>query len=476
MKKLIALLVTCTMMTCTFASCGDDKSDEKSEKSTSVSETEATEKKTTEEETTEEETTEAETTETTTEPETEATESTSAEAPEDSILGMWSMSDDEITMGFDFKDNGNLNMWIDITEIAHFTKDGNFVIDGEVMNSDFISYDGTTFSFNSNGQDLWTMTKESGSADSYDGEYKLVSGAMYDNIALYDGVDVYVIVSGETMLADYRNALTYTTDGEAISITGLTKMDVIDVDTIDTTYEIKNDTLTLKDFDEGKSWVMTKFDLSNNKTATSQKTNADITEDTDTSISDENRTTEGSVIGAWRSVDENYGFRFNDDGTGNMLMDATEMMHFTDDGNFIFTSTTFEPENIQFDGTNLSVSIHNTDILTMTRTDGNDKNSFDGKYILKSGQVYDGTVSSVGEVFGIEPEDTTVYIIVDDEEIYIDYEKMFTYTTDNGNITFTGLSGMGIPDGSVLLYEFEEDKFILTNGVDNEMIFEKIDI
>lgn len=474
MKKLIALLVTCTMMTCTFASCGDDKSDETSEKSTSVSETEATEEKTTEEETTEtettkEETTEAETTETTTEPETEeVTESTSAEATEESITGMWYTEDDEAGMGFDFKKDGNIDMFVDLTDTSHFTSDGKFLMDSDILEPEF---DGKTLSVKLESADVLTMTKESGSTDSFDGVYTLVSGMMYDSmIANVNTSDLYMMVDGERMYIGYRNLLSYTTDDNSISISGMKNIGM-DTDSFQSNYEIENNILVLHDFEEDTDWKMTKFELSGSTDITENKTTS-----SENSVSDENRTTEGSVIGAWRSVDKNYGFRFNDDGTGNMLMDATEMMHFTDDGNFIFTSTTFEPENIQFDGTNLSVSIHNTDILTMTRTDGNDKNSFDGKYILKSGQVYEGTVSSVGKVFGIKPEDTTVYIIVDDEEIYIDYEKMFTYTTDNGNITFTGLSGMGIPDGSVILYEFEEDKFILTNGVDNEMIFEKIDI
>lgn len=472
MKKLIALLAACTMMTCAFASCGDDKSSESSsEKSVSEVETEAE----TTEATTEEETTESETT---TEPATEedTTESISEENTEESIIGMWSMSEDEITMGFDFKDNGNLSMWIDITEIVHFTTDGNFIVDNGVMDSKFISYDGTTFSFSSeDGQDLWTMTKESGSSENYDGEYKLVSGAMYDNIARYDGVDVYIIVSGETMLADYRNALTYTTDGDAISITGLTKMDIIDDDTVNTTYEVKNDTLTLRDFDEGEEWVMTRFDLSGNKTAVSQKTTADTEEDTDISVSEENRTTEGSVIGSWYSTDDNYGFVFDENGTGGVLVYATEMIHFTNDGKLFMSSMTLEPECIDYDGTNLSVSFQGTEILKMKRNDSSNPDSFNGEYTFVSGAFYDGMVSSIGENFGIEPEETVVYAMIDGEKMYIEFTGLFTYSADNGDFIFDGLETLGIEDGRVLTYEFAGDKLILENGVSDELILEKIE-
>lgn len=467
MKKLIALLTACTMI-CAFASCGeDDNKDEVSEKS--VSETEkiepSTKEETTAEETTVEETTEEETTE-------ETTATTSAESDEESIVGMWSMSDDEITMGFDFKENGSLDMWIDISEMIHFTADGNFIIDGGIMDSEFISYDGTTFSFSSeDGQDLWTMTKESGSAENYDGEYRLVSGVMYDNVALYDGVDVYVIVSGETMLADYRNALTYTTDGEAISINGLADIGITDENTIDTTYEIKNNTLTLNDFDDGESWVMTKFDLSDNKPATSQKTETDTSVD----IPEEDRTTEGSIIGAWYSVDSTYGFRFDENGTGGVFVDATEMLHFTDDGKFFISSMTLEPENIQYDGTTLSVNVQGTDMLTMTRNDGSNPDSFDGEYTFESGAFYDGMVSSLGESFGVTPEEAVVYAVVSGEEMFVEFAGLFSYSADNGSLAFEGLETLGIPDGTGILYEFSGNNLIITNGNDEEMILEKID-
>lgn len=468
MKKLTALLVACTMMTCAFVSCGDDKASESSAEK-SVSETEA-ETETTEEETTEEETTEPETT-TGPETEEETTESASAEATDESIIGMWAMEEDGTIAGMNFIDDSSFSMWIDITDMAHFTSDGDFIIDGEAIDSDLISYDGTTFSINAEGQDLWTMTKESGSPDSYDGEYKLVSGLMYDSVALYEGVDVYVIVNGETMLADYRNILTYTVDGNKISMSGLDKIDANEDGTLDTTYEIKDGTLTLKDFDEDGDCVMARFDPSDITAVPSRKTTDD-----EISISDEGRTTEGSVTGAWYSADDTYGFRFAEDGTGSVFTDATEMLHFTADGKFFVSTMTLEPENVQYDGTKLSVNVQGTDMLTMTRNDGSNPDSFDGKYTFESGAFYEGMVTSMGESFGVKPEEAVVYAVVDGEKMFVEFAGLFSYSADNGSLAFEGLESLGIPDGSAVLYEFSGNNLIFTDGVNEKIILEKIDL
>lgn len=466
MKKLMALLTVCTMMTCAFVSCGDDNASESStEKSVSETEAETTAETTTEEETTEEETTEPET-------EEETIETTSEETSEESIVGMWSMEDDRVTAGMNFIDDKNMSFWIDITEVMHFTANGDFIISGETIEPDFISYDGTTFSINVNGQDLLTMTKESSSSDSYDGEYKFVSGTMYDAVALYEGADIYVIVNGETILADYRNALTYKIDGNKISISGLDKIDYDENDTIDTTYEIKDGTLTLKDFDDDGDSVMTRFDLSASATSTSPNTSTNTAVD----IPKEDRTTEGSIIGSWYSADDTYGFSFEENGTGGVFVNATEMVHFTTDGKFFISSMTLEPENIQYDGSTLSVNMQGTDMLTMTRNDSSNPDSFDGEYTFVSGSFYDGMVSSMGASFGITPEDAVVYAVVDGNEMYVKFAELFTYTADNGNINFTGLAGLGIPDGTATLYEFAGNNLIITNGENEEMILEKIDL
>ncbi|MDE6780061.1 MAG: hypothetical protein K2J40_01190 [Ruminococcus sp.] len=460
MKKLISLLAVCAMITCTLGSCGKEESSETSTEK-SVSEAETTEAST------EEETTET-TTETTTQPETEVV--TEAEVSAEDILGMWSMEDDGMTMGFDFKDNGSLTMWIDISEMIHFSTDGEFVVDGEAMDSSFISYDGTTFSFNVEGQDLWTMTRESGSDDSFDGEYKLVSGVMYDSVALADGADVYVTVSGEVLLADYRNALSYTINGDTITMNGLEIFGYDKSDSADVKYEIKGDTLILKDFDEDSDWNMTRFDLSVgafNKTET----------DTNVSTDGGEGTTEGSILGAWYAVDSAYGFVFDENGTGGMFVDTTEKLHFKADGGILFGNMSLESDCISYDGTNLSATFQGINVLTMKRDDAGSPDSFDGKYTIISGDFYEGLASQLNERFGTTPENSTLCAIVDGEKMYIEISDIFTYTADNGEISFKGLmAGMGIPDDTTINYEFSGKNLIFKNMADSEMSFEKIDL
>ncbi|MCM1505691.1 MAG: hypothetical protein NC177_00945 [Ruminococcus flavefaciens] len=467
MKKLLAILAVCTMMTSAFASCGDDDASESSAEK-SVSETEAE---------TSETTTEEETTEETTEPETEeeTTESSSAEDVNEDLLGMWYMEDDELVMGFNVIDSKNIGLWMDITEVVHFTADDEFVLSGEVLPNELISYDGETFSITADtGEDLWTMTKESGSADSYDGEYKLVSGMMYDAVQIYDDSDVYVIVSGENMYADYRNMLTYVIDpiDDSIFISGLDKLDDSMDKNVETTYEVKGDVLTLKGLDDNdEDLILKRFDLSNPVKISSQNTDTNTSSD----ISDSDRTTEGSVVGAWFSAEDTYGFRFEEDGTGGVFTDATEVLHFTSDGKLFFSSMTLEPETIQYDGTTLSVNMEGTDILTMTRNDGSNPDSFDGEYTFKSGAFYEGMVSSLGESFGISQEDAVVYAVVNGEEMFVEFAGLFTYSADNGSLAFEGLEGLGIPDGTEITYEFSGNNLIITSDGE-DMILENIDL
>lgn len=467
MKKLTALLVVCTMMTCAFASCGDDKATEISTEK-SVSETEAETEASTAEETSGEESSEEETTMQETEEETTA----EADISEESILGMWYTEEDNVLMGFSFKESGNVDVFMDITEMTHFTADGKLFMEDVSLESEF---DGTTLSVNFNGQDILTMTRYSGSSDNLDGEYTLLSGVFYDNMVESSGnSSLYTVVNGETMYLGYRDILTYTTDGNNISISGLEKMDFEGGDNLNTTYEIKDNVLTIPELDNGDDMVLSKFDIS----AVPQKTTADTAEDTTVSIPDEERTTEGGILGSWYATDGNaYGFQFEENGTGGMFIDTTEKLHFTADGKLLFAQMTLEPKCINYDGTNLSVTFQDIDVLTMKRNDADDPDSFDGKYTIISGDFYDGLVSQLSERFGTTTEDNTVYAIVDGEKMYIEIADVFTYTADNGSISFKGLmAGMGIPDDTAFSYEFDGKNLIFTDMSNDEMIFEKFDL
>lgn len=286
MKKLIAFLTVCTMMTCAFGSCGKDKDSESSAESSisatkkeEVSETETTIEPTTETvtETTTSATTET-TTETTTQTTTETTTetvttSTSAESDtqsetvetiaqsdvsEESIIGKWfTKADDDTFIGFDFKENGNIDMFVDISELSHFTTDGKLVMQDVTFNSQF---DGTILSVNANGTDLMTMSKYDGGTDTLNGTYNLLSGSLYDNMIQSGQSNISIIISGEKMYLDYPDMLTYKIDGNNISMSGFENLDS-DIDSVVSTYEIQGNQVTFSSFGDDENLTMQRFEI-----------------------------------------------------------------------------------------------------------------------------------------------------------------------------------------------------------------------
>lgn len=286
MKKLIAFLTVCTMMTCAFGSCGKDKDSESSAESSisatkkeEVSETETTIEPTTETVT---ETTTSATTETTTETTTQTTTeittetvttSTSAESDtqsetvetiaqsdvsEESIIGKWfTKADDDTFIGFDFKENGNIDMFVDISELSHFTTDGKLVMQDVTFNSQF---DGTILSVNANGTDLMTMSKYDGGTDTLNGTYNLLSGSLYDNMIQSGQSNISIIISGEKMYLDYPDMLTYKIDGNNISMSGFENLDA-DIDSVVSTYEIQGNQVTFSSFGDDENLTMQRFEI-----------------------------------------------------------------------------------------------------------------------------------------------------------------------------------------------------------------------
>lgn len=487
MKRLIALLSACAVIMCTFASCGKDEAEESSEKSVSVSEAETSEIETkTEEDTTESETT----TESVTEEET--TEATTEKSSED-LVGMWYMENENgIFIGFNIKNDGTVDMFTDITETLHFTADGNVFIGGKIAEPECIDSDDKNLVITFNGEEIVNMTKDSGDADGYDGKYTLKSGVIYDSVSTDESYDIGIIVNGEMMFVDCRNIMSYTTSNDFISFKSLYNFNLDDnlyFDNDKHEYEVSGDTLTIfyEDKDESDI-VLKKFDFSTYKPSvkTSTENNTSVAETTsseneiftDEIISDYNITTDSSIIGMWISLDDSsYGFDFEEDMTGGLLLDATGTAHFTSDGKFFVSAMTLEPENINYDGTTLTVNLADTEILSMTRNDGNNPDSFDGLYTLVSGLFYDDMVTSMCDSFGIDEENAVLYCMVTGEQMYIEFAKIFEYSTSDGIIIIlSGQGGADILDGSVAEYEISGDKLIMTDLDGTQAILEKVEL
>ena len=206
---------------------------------------------------------------------------------------------------------------------------------------------------------------------------------------------------------------------------------------------------------------------------TESETEEETEEETEIDLS--SATSEGSIEGIWMS-DELYGYSFKSDGTAGILADATEKMHFTADGGLAISTITVSSESISYDGTTLSVTVEGNDMLTMTRNDLNDSDSYDGEYTLISGALYDGVATSMSQSLGLDIS-AGVQVIVDGEELFLNFANLFTYTAENGNLEITGSSeALGIPNGSVIEYKFSDEKLILINGGNDTMIFDRVEL
>lgn len=488
MKRLIALLSACAVITCAFASCGKEEEEKSSDKSVSVSETETpvptTKEKTTEEVTTEE-TTEAETT-TTTEPTTEekTTQPTTEKSVND-VVGMWYYEDEGLTMILNVKDDGYIDLLVDVTELSHFTADGGMFLGGDILDSDCIDYDGKSLIVTVNGQEGFNMTKDSGDAEVFDGEYTLNSGIMYDNISEDGSYDIGIIINGEVMFSAYKDMLSYTIDDGVVSLAGLVNLDY-DFDTADVEYKISGDTLTLIDAEDDSDMILKKFDLENYKpsvnnsteVAVSNKNSENEISESDYEISDIDIATGGDIVGAWLSQeDSSYGFNFREDQTCGVLADSTEVYHFTTDGKFVMSDMTIESDGITNDGTTVSVNLVDNDILTMKRNDGNNSGGFDGSYTIVSGALYDGMVESMCESFGVDEETATIYAVIKGDKMYIELANVMEYATLGNLIILDGLESFDVPSGAYVEYEVSGNTLTIfdEDGTESE-VFYKIEL
>ncbi len=135
---------------------------------------------------------------------------------------------------------------------------------------------------------------------------------------------------------------------------------------------------------------------------TEEETESETEEETESETIDlSDATIEGSIDGLWMADNDLYGFSFESGGTGGILADATEKMHFTADGGLAISTVTVEPESVNYDGTTLSVEVEGNDMLTMIRNGESAPDSYDGEYTLISGALYDGMAASMAQCFVI---------------------------------------------------------------------------
>lgn len=142
------------------------------------------------------------------------------EMPDNSIVGEWYSG--EIGGSFCFDDDNNFSLKVDVTKTMYIDEDNIAHIAGSDEDfSDSCHFDGKTYSFEVNGVDMLTMTREDASESAF-GEYTLQSGILYDELASVHG-DLsgrYSIVAGKDVFDAKIRMCEYSVNDSIITFSG----------------------------------------------------------------------------------------------------------------------------------------------------------------------------------------------------------------------------------------------------------------
>lgn len=184
------------------------------------------------------------------------------------IIGEWSNG----TNGYIFSDDRTVSLPVDFTSSAHFNSDGSFSMESTRVDKDEIDYDGNFLSVSHHydeveeggSQDILLLEmkhRDTGSKDSYDGEYDLLDGSYLDMLAYNlaidkDKMNVIAFVDGENLRFTVEDYCSYETNDGVLELFSENMSYVNDAeDSVKYTYEIKGDTLTLI-YEEGVQEVL----------------------------------------------------------------------------------------------------------------------------------------------------------------------------------------------------------------------------
>lgn len=181
--------------------------------------------------------------------------------------------------------------------------------------------------------------------------------------------------------------------------------------------------------------------------------------------------TQAEFSGMWISHDEDYdglylGFDFNDNGSGDLIMDFSELMRFDANGGLIFGGEAVDSDMVSFDGSKFSFAMEGTSFLEMTRTGASDASTMDGEYVLNGGMLYDELLPELEKEFGTE--DNTVYMIVAGETLYMSFEDLFKYELNGDTLTVNGSVAIfgNEEDSEDIPVEYDGTTLTLTSGAD----------
>ena len=139
------------------------------------------------------------------------------------------------------------------------------------------------------------------------------------------------------------------------------------------------------------------------------------------------------------------GIVLTSDGKGSVYLDTTEELRFTSKG--LCVGYTIIPESyITRDGDNIVVNFMGQEALNMTKIDGNEGS--DGTYKLNKCVLYNKMITALSEQGKFDEGALSITIEFSGEESEAVYNDLFTFTTEGGNISFSGFTGFLKGEGS----------------------------
>lgn len=140
---------------------------------------------------------------------------------DEDILGKWTTKEGGFDGWYEYKEDGNGSVYLDSSSIIHFEGDKIYFNTTELGPDKYTFKDGK-FVLNVGGKDILTMEKTDAAKDKLDGEYKVVSGLLFDQYdKTYKNTSEYsfnFIVDGKKSTICLENCFTYSADGSKIYI------------------------------------------------------------------------------------------------------------------------------------------------------------------------------------------------------------------------------------------------------------------
>lgn len=175
------------------------------------------------------------------------------------------------------------------------------------------------------------------------------------------------------------------------------------------------------------------------------------------------------LVGEWYSGEIGGSFYFDEDNTFSLRVDVTDVVYIDADGiSHITGSDDDYSDCCNYDGETYTFNISGIDMLTMTRKEKSD--SVYGKYVLKSGILYDELSDEYEEI-------NDRYNIIVSENILTAEINMCEYSVDNGVITFSGndLEIFGAGENEDVKFNFAVQSDVLTLVNNNErLVFSRV--